>query len=139
MERWILLVAGIYMVSMAVIDIRKKEIPVVPGIVCAIIIIGIQLLGGNKWTNWLPGVTVGIVLWIVSKASHGAIGEGDAIAYAISGLALGFWGNLEVLVISLVLASLVGVCLMIFCRVGRKHSMAFIPFTAVAYGMVVCL
>ena len=139
MEKAIWIISGSYIVLMALIDLRKKEIPVIPGLVCAVGIILLRAIGQNRWEEWLPGVSIGFVLWIISKFSHGAVGEGDALAYTALGLALGFSAVLEVLAISLFLAALTGSVLIICHRAGKRYVMPFLPFTAVAYGMVVFL
>lgn len=139
MERGIVVLAGVYLAVMAVMDVRKREIPVWPGVLCALCIILMQFVRGAGWMMWLPGIGIGLMLWIASKLSHGAIGEGDALVYGVMGMAIGFFHNLEVLVLSLALAAVFGAGLMVCRRVSWKHSMAFLPFTAVAYGMVVCL
>ena len=80
---------------------------------------------------------VGVVLFAVSKVSRGAIGEGDALVYTLTGALLGITGNMELLLISLLLCSLVSLGLIVFRRVGRQYKIAFVPFIAIAYGVVV--
>lgn len=139
MEMLIWIVCGCYTVLMAWFDIRKKEIPVIPGIVCAAAVVLQQMLRENPWMEWLPGISTGLLLWAVSKLSHGAVGERDALVYAVMGLSLGFTASLEVLMVSLFLAAVAGAFLLVFRRVGRRYKMPFIPFTAAAYGMLLCL
>lgn len=139
MEQGIWAIMGIYVTVMAVIDIRKREIPVVPGIACTVAIIALQLLRGIGWWTWLPGVAISGILWFVCKISHGAVGMGDAMVYLVLGVGLGFFENMEVLTISLFLAAVAGVIMMIWRRVGRNYAMPFIPFTAAAYAAVICL
>lgn len=135
----ILIVAGIYVAMMAAVDLRKKEVPVLPGIVCAAVITAMQLLAGRIWLEWLPGAAVGLLIWGAGRVSHGQIGEGDALVYLVLGLALGLAGSAEVLMISLFLAAIAGIGMMFRYRVGRRYAMPFIPFTAAAYGMVMFL
>lgn len=139
MEKIIWIISGSYITIMAFTDLKKKEIPVIPGIVCVLSIVLLQITRENRWEDWLPGACIGFVLWAVSKLSRGAVGEGDALAYTVLGLALGFMEGLEVLIISLFLAALTGSVLILCRRVSKRYAMPFIPFTAVAYGMVVFL
>lgn len=132
----ITMITGSYLAVMAVIDRRRKRIPVLPGIICLIAVILGQIIQGTVWHEWLPGVLIGLFLYAVSKATRGAVGEGDALVYLLTGVSLGFFRNLELLVCSLFLASIVSGFLLIFRRVGRKYRIPFVPFTAVAYGMV---
>lgn len=139
MDKAGILIAGVYLAVMAVIDRRQKEIPVIPGIVCIVFIILAQIVAGKPLSGWLPGILVGIFLSLVSRLSRGEVGQGDALVYLVTGLALGFFRNLELLILSLFLAAITGLILLVIRRVGRKHAMPFIPFTAIAYGVVLIL
>ena len=139
MEKGIYAVAGLYVSAMAVMDIKKREIPVIPGVVCAMGIAICRLCGDRGWQSWIPGMGIGLMLWCVSRLSRGGIGEGDALVYAVLGLVLGFFGTMEVLMISLALAAFAGIIMMLWHRVGRQYAMPFVPFTALAYAVVVCL
>lgn len=44
MEKVIWMICGSYTASMAWFDLRKKEIPVIPGIICAAVVVLLQLL-----------------------------------------------------------------------------------------------
>lgn len=139
MEKGIWMMAGLYVAVMAVMDVRKREIPLIPGVLCVAGVVILQFFGGKDWREWVPGMGIGLMLWCVSKLSRGGIGEGDALVYTVLGLALGFFAAMEVLTISLAMAALAGVIIMIWHRVGKHYAMPFLPFTALAYAMVVCL
>lgn len=140
MIQWIIkIVTGLYLVWMAVSDIRRKQIPLVPGMICALGVTAMQLYGEVQVTEWLPGVLVGVFLYGVCAASRGQIGQGDAFVYLITGTALGFAGNVELLVISLLLASAAALYLLVVKRAAGKYRMPFLPFTAAAYGVVMFL
>lgn len=139
MEQVGMIMVGIYLAVMAVWDRRKKEIPVIPGIVCGFFIFLAQVIAQIPFENWLPGIWVGALLYGISKATRGSIGSGDAMVYGITGLVLGGIRNLELLLYSLLLASVVSIFLMAIKRVGRKYEIPFVPFTAIAYGMVMIL
>lgn len=136
MEITIMVITGVYLAVMAVIDRRKKEIPVLPGIVCILAVVLAQILNHTSWRYWVPGLLVGVFLYLVSKLTRGAVGEGDALVYLLTGAALGFFRNVELLLLSLFFCSLVAGFYMVFRRVGRKYQIPFVPFTAVAYGVV---
>lgn len=133
------MITGGYLAVMAVIDRRKKEIPVLPGVICLIVLVLAQIINCESWSHWLPGILVGLFLYLVSKVTRGAVGEGDALVYLLTGVSLGFFRNLELLVCSLFLSALVSVFLLVFRRVGKKYRIPFVPFTALAYGMVMLI
>ncbi len=129
----------LYLIIMGVIDVQKKEIPLLPGAICFGVSVTVLLVAGCGIIGIMGGVMVGAMLYAISWVSHGGIGQGDALVYAITGASLGFFKNCEVLLISLVMAAIVGGTLMIVKHVGRKYKLPFVPFTLVAYGMVICL
>lgn len=136
MKLMITILTGSYLAVMAVIDRRKKKIPVLPGILCTIVIVIAQIMDQAIWWQWVPGVLVGGSLYVVSKVTKGAIGEGDALVYSLTGVALGFSKNLELFILSLFFSALTAAILLVCRRVGRHTRIPFVPFTAVAYGMV---
>lgn len=136
MKWFVFIVTMVYLAVMAVIDLHKKEIPCVPGLLCLICLIVGQLVGTQKIGELLLGMLIGLFLWGISKVTKGGIGEGDALVYTVTGTALGFWGNFELLIISLLLASIVSLWLLVIKKKGRKYKIPFIPFTAAAYGVV---
>ncbi len=136
MEKVGIIIVGIYLAVMAVLDRRKKEIPVVPGVVCGFFVFLAQIVAQIPFVDWMPGVWVGVFLYGISKATRGGIGSGDAMVYFITGLVLGGLKNLELLLYSLLLASVVSGFLLVIKRVGRKYEIPFVPFTAIAYGLV---
>lgn len=139
MEVMITIITGMYLAVMAVIDRRKKEIPVLPGIVCILAVVLAQFLDHMDWRYWMSGLLVGVFLYLVSKLTKGGIGEGDALVYLLTGAALGFFRNVELLLLSLFFSSFVAGYYIVFHRVGRKYPIPFVPFTAIAYGVVMIL
>ena len=133
------ILVGVYLLIMGIIDFRKKEIPILPGVICLSLVTVTRLVSGEGILSVGMGVFVGLLLYGVSRISRGAVGEADALVYAVTGALLGGYGNLELLLISLILAALFGGLLLVIKRVGRKYRMPFVPFTFVAYGMVMCL
>lgn len=129
-------IAGVYLAVMAVVDRRKKKIPVLPGVICLVCIAVGQIVNQTPWQVWVPGILVGVGLYAVSKGSRGAIGEGDALVYVLLGALLGVAKSIEILLLSLFICSVFSIGLLVFRRVGRHYKIAFVPFTAIAYGVV---
>lgn len=132
-------IIGIYLTVMAVIDARRKCIPVFPAIVCMITIIIVQFMEHIPIQTWMPGGCVGVVLYVISKMSRGSIGEGDACIYGVIGMLLGVIKAINILLIALFVCSLYAVLLLALRRVGKRYKIAFLPFTALAYGIVVLI
>lgn len=138
-EYFILILTGIYLAAMALSDGKNKKIPIFPGIICMTVVIAFQVINKNSPEKWLPGIIIGIFIYIISLVSRGQVGMGDGFVYLVSGVALGFGRNLELFAISLLLASVVALYLIVVKKAGRKARMPFIPFTAIAYGVVMMI
>lgn len=130
---------AVYLAVMAVTDLRKKEILLWPGTLCLLIVTVMRLVAGISPVGIGLGIGVGALLYGVSRISHGGIGAADALVYAVTGAAIGFTRNLELLLVSLILAAIVGGVLLLVKKVGLKYRMPFVPFTLVSYGMVMLL
>lgn len=133
------IITGVYLSVMAVIDRRTMKIPVLPGVICLVSIVVAQIVDGVNWVCWFPGVLVGLFLYLVSRITRGAVGEGDALVYFLTGAALGLTQNVELLMISLFFSSLAAGFLILFRHVGKTYKIPFVPFTAIAYGVVMLL
>ena len=76
---------------------------------------------------------------IIEPVAGVHVGEGDALVYLMTGVTLGFFGNIELLTLSLFFSAIVSVFLLVFRKVGKKKRIPFVPFTAIAYGVVMVL
>lgn len=83
--------------------------------------------------NRLGGVAVGGVVILISIVTGGKIGLGDGLLLCISGIALGFWNNLELFALALFLAALVSIALIVLRLADRKKSIPFVPFLLFGY------
>ena len=133
------MIVAVYLVWMAVTDIRKKSIPLWPGVICLVGLSAALLVAGRSPVSIGLGIGVGGVLFGVSRVSRGGVGEGDAMVYAVTGMVTGLAGNLEILLLSLVMAAVVGGGLLIVRKAGLKTRLPFVPFTLVSYGVVMLL
>jgi leader peptidase (prepilin peptidase)/N-methyltransferase len=125
---------GVMLLFCGVQDALKKKIYL------WIIALGAILMGTVlPFSSALPiverigGVGIGVCVIIISKATGGKIGMGDGILLCITGLGLGFWGNLELFGFALFFAAIISILLLVFRLVDRKKSIPFVPFLFFAY------
>lgn len=76
----------------------------------------------------LGGIIIGITVIIISIATKGKIGLGDGLLLCITGMGLGFWGNLELFATALFFAAVLSIFLLILRLADRKKSIPFVPF-----------
>jgi hypothetical protein len=81
----------------------------------------------------IGGIAVGVAVIAINLATAGKIGMGDAFLLCVTGLGLGFWGNLELFAIALLLAAIVSIILLSLRLADRKKSIPFIPFLFIGY------
>lgn len=98
-------------------DLRDRKIPVL--LLMAAAAAGVLEIAGHifcfEWQSgrelrlWLgmraAAVIPGIFLLIISKCSRGAVGRGDGLFFMVSGLYLGFWRNVALLLYGLIFCS----------------------------------
>ncbi len=129
-----IIVLGEFLFLEGIRDLRKREISMI-----TVIIVGI--LGGILQFNYIKdsgleivgGVLIGVVLLILAKVTGEKIGYGDGWVLAVSGLYLGFRGNMYLLLLSLFGASIVSISLLLFKKATRKTELPFVSFMLPSY------
>lgn len=79
------------------------------------------------------GVMTGVYLLMFSICSRGAIGFGDGLVVAVTGIQLGGWKTVFVLMGGFLLAAFFGVAGLCMKKINGKSELPFIPFYAVSY------
>lgn len=87
----------------------------------------------NSLVDIFMGVSVGLVMLLVAWLGRECVGVGDGVMLMVSGVFLGFWRNLELLLTALFLAAIAALFLLIVKRKGKGYRMPFLPFLLVAY------
>lgn len=123
----ILLVCGIQ-------DIRNKKISLwIISLGALLTVAGIILCGSLSVAETIGGMGVGAVVLLISMVTKGKIGLGDGLILCVTGLVLGFWGNIELFGLALLLAAVVSIFLLVFQLANRKKSIPFVPFLFLGY------
>ncbi len=81
----------------------------------------------------IGGIGIGVAVIMISIATAGKIGLGDGLILCLTGLGLGFWANLELFAIALMIAAIVSIILLIARLADRKKSIPFVPFLLIGY------
>ena len=115
-------------------DWKEKKIYVYLPLVAGIFGIVLHLFNQEyTWKEMICGMMIGVVVLLIAWMSRESIGVGDGMILTASGIYLGFWGNLELLMIALLFAGVTALCLIVARRKGRKDKLPFVPFLLVAY------
>ena len=123
-------------------DLKKRQISLLSvlltGILGIAILIPAQtrqwiLSDGESIKSLLFGIAVGGGLYLLSLATDGAIGRGDALVFTLMGLYLGLYRLLFLLMGSFLLCGFTGSVLLLLKKAGRKSKLPLIPFVLMAY------
>ena len=81
----------------------------------------------------LCGLLLGIAMILVSLITRGNVGIGDGMLLLVTGVYLGGYGNLQLLMTGLLLSALWALGLLAFKKKKGKDEIAFAPFLLLAY------
>lgn len=125
---------GIMLVVCGIKDIKSKEVSIR---IVALFTIGlIIMLPFNHEVsiiNSVLGGGSGFLIILLSKATRGQIGMGDGIILCATGVGLGVWDNLTLLLCALFWAALYAVILLTFRWADRKKRIPFVPFLLIGF------
>lgn len=79
------------------------------------------------------GTGIGAVVILIAMISGESIGIGDGVMLMVSGIFLGFWGNLALFFTALLLVGLAALFLVVIKRKEKNYRVPFLPFLLVAY------
>lgn len=121
-------------------DMKRKQIRLNPVLLFGILGIFFHMLWRvQSIENILLGMSVGVVLLMLSVLTGGRIGAGDAVLLIVTGIYLGLEQNLQLFFSGLLLCGMWALGLLILKKKSRKDSIPFVPFLLAAYmGMLVC-
>lgn len=118
-------------------DVRRRQIR------CAVVM-GFGILGVvfhlifDRITiaNLLGGMAVGAVLLLISRFTGERIGKGDGALLLVTGIYLGFEGNLILLWGSVTMMGLFCLAGLVTGRVRRGTEIPYVPFVLVCYVLI---
>lgn len=127
-----LLLLGLFLCSWQ--DWKKQIIyAIVPGLLSVMgITLHIFLQNISIW-SMLGGMLLGGALLAIGRLTKEAVGFGDGMIFVLTGIYLGFWNNLELLLLTTGMAGIVALFLLITKRRGRKDRLPMVPFVLCAY------
>lgn len=136
-EMYFELAAACLLGGLSLIDIWKKQIPVLLPIILGGL--GIFVRGPELIGQTLAGMLPGALLLVVSLVSGGCIGLGDGIVLLFIGAILGGLTSLHVFMGSFCLIFVFSCIGLILKKMQRKSTLPFIPFYFISYLVVIYL
>lgn len=122
---------------MSLEDIKRKRVGMVLPLVMAMAGIVFHMVWQKQSIyDIFGGFLIGAAMLLISHVSSGAVGSGDAVLFMVTGIYLGFFINMALLFISLVLAAFFGLFGIIRGRFTRKSRLPFLPFVLAGYVVI---
>ena len=116
------------------IDWRRGQVSIPILIIAAMTAVFIHLLLQEESVFYLvSGMMIGIVMLLYGWFTKESIGYGDGCLFMMTGLFLGFWDNLALLVLASGLAGVSAVLLLLMKKRKKQDRIPFVPFVFVAY------
>lgn len=114
-------------------DIRRKQISMLSvGALFAAGIVGNILKTGGRQANFW-GLVPGIVTAVISLATHGAAGMGDALLLLALGTVLTLEELMNMLCAALIFCALTALVLVVMFRKKKNMTLPFVPFLLAGY------
>ena len=117
----------------AIADAKAKEIPICVFFPQALLEIMLVVFRLKPAAQLVSAAAAFICLFIVSRLTRGAIGEGDAFAGGSLFLGEAAEAAFAALISAFLLSALVSGILLTSGKADRKTTIAFVPFLAIAY------
>ena len=85
-------IIGLLLLILAIQDVKWKKISVGTVVIAAILIcICVPFCSMLSVVDRILGLSLGLGVMLLSKATGGKIGIGDGLALSVTGMGLGFW------------------------------------------------
>ncbi|MCR4740700.1 MAG: prepilin peptidase [Lachnospiraceae bacterium] len=133
----IIITVTVFLAICAYTDIKERVIHIhvlLPFLAAGIIYAAYS--GGNTLLTAAAGAACGVFLLILSFFTKGAIGEGDGLALAVTGVYLGFSANISLILTGLFLSAAASVITVLFKGWKKDREIPFMPFLLTAFVLI---
>ena len=122
---------------LSVEDVRKKTIPVIPMMIFGVAGVAFHLYYGRlNIIAVTSGLIPGVIAYIISVLTAEKIGRGDALLLMVTGIYMGFWGNVFMLWFALIFAAIGGLIAMAFFKKPKGYELPFVPFLLISFALI---
>ena len=116
------------------LDWKKHEISLASILIFGVAGIGFSLgTSCSHWGELLGGTSVGIFVMAIAFLTKEAIGFGDGLLLVVTGVWLGFWETLRLLVTGLILCTVIMGVLVLCKAVSKEERIPLVPFLLLSF------
>ena len=115
------------------VDHKKQKVYLTPllGTGIAGLLLHLCEQGKSVW-DLLAGAAVGALLLLYGKITGESVGYGDGVLFMVTGVFLGFWKNIELLMAASFLAACYAGVLIFVKKKTKQECFPFVPFVWVS-------
>lgn len=125
---------GLLLIIVSIQDIKLKRIRLgIVFIATIVLCICLPFCSSLSALDRIFGLFIGLGVVLLSKLTGGKIGIGDGIVLGVTGIGLGFWSNMELFALALVMAAVFSIGLIVFRKANRRTAIPFIPFLLLSF------
>lgn len=122
----------IFLFFLSVTDVRKRQVYLGIPAVGIVLLLLVHALSGKVLDFVLSAFGFLFFFLIISKLTHGQLGEGDAFVFGLTGAETGFLKNLWVVYLTFLLAFFAAVFFLLVRKKGKGYEIPLIPFIFLA-------
>ena len=104
---------------------------------CLLIGVCLSFINTLPFYDRLGGAAVGLAVIMISILTKGKIGMADGLLLCTTGIGLGFWRNLELFAIALLMAAVISILLLMLRKADKKKAIPFVPFLFASYLIII--
>lgn len=135
-----IIVLGIFLFMEGIRDFKRHRIAMWSVFLFAVVGIALGIPEGmSVWRDMAAGITVGLVVLVLAKITEGKIGFGDGWVLMVTGLYLGFRGNLFLFMTALFVSAVTSVILLLSRRADKKTELPFVSFLFISYILTIAI
>ena len=128
---------GLGLLTASYTDIRRQEIWLPPLLVEIPMLIILNYIYGNPGISlWIASAGCFALLYIISVATGGQLGKGDAVLFGMTGAGMGLYSNLLLLYLTFFIAFVTAVFQVVVRRADRKKQMPLAPMLLGAFAIL---
>lgn len=125
---------GAGLVTASYTDIRRQEIWLPPLLAEIPVLILLHYIYGNAGASlWIASVGCFVFFYIISVATGGQLGRGDAVLFGMTGAGIGLYGNLLLIYLTFFIAFMAAVFQVVVRRADKKKQMPLAPMALGAF------
>lgn len=135
-----MIAVGIFLLIEGFRDFRKRKISMLSVLIFAVLGIVLEIPEGiTVWKEITAGIMVGAVVLGLAKITEGKIGVGDGWVLIVTGLFLGFRGNLFLFMAALFTSAVVSIVLLLCGKADKKTQLPFVSFLFIGYMLTITI